>query len=1179
MKSLSTALQNLIDADTFHPIVAVTITLRDNTTVLRLANRDVTLQSNAYTGDLVDLPKIAVSSGSGIDHTVITVSNADDTYSLDELDNYYDGARCTVESYFATDATYTTFEGPVLNFSGVVSEPSLYNDRLQLTVMSDSRVTAGTIGRRITQQCLNTFRGTNCGYTHSATVATGGDYPGGTPIPIQETGLTGQQGIAMAPLQLLDVGSAFNRVKVMRGSTQIGIDSYVNATALGSSTVTLSEGFTAAGGNALQAGDTIEYRQCPRDSMENCARRWQVGDSTPQQDRFMGFDYYRDEQRVANNIDDSQGVLIRYQDAVDKIIPIAYGERWVQPLVVQSHASTITATDAWVAYNDTRTGPFAVVLISEGPVDTGIVDVLEDVMVDGEFLSLLPDYADGDTTAVSVSTGTISPVLSDLMPGWTKDQLNFPGMSGMPNVAYAIIDLPDNYDLSPVKKVVVRKGSLREQLSGIIPGSVTSRNLGLFQREYYEADKPDIRIKYKGKKVQKWIYDGNGDAIKGNIEFSRNPVWQILDLISAPQRAAADDVYSGAISETDIDHESFVDWATYADETITETDGNGATSSVARYRSDLYLTEENKESAVDVLLRTCRGSLVEKNGKIGIALDAPLGGEGITTGTTTNTLTDSNRDGLQKPTWPTGGPNGQLAGLTVEILPASAGGSGTGAGQIREIASNDANSLTVTSAWTVQPSGAKYIVYAMHLTTDNIGDVVLRRESPTHSITNEIVASFESTADDGRDATVSVRDTNEDGFGETYIDRFGKNSTTVSYPAITSYGMATRTAWYELRRGIDQNRILTIANANVEALPLEVGDLVAVSHEVGDLDRVLFRVERKVSKGESSFDITLRLFQELVYLDSPTDDFDALQIRSRLRAPHAVPPHVTNLSNPPTLLQGDGKPPTVTLSYTRPQWEFDGAFVSIEASTDGGATYNQIATSESDSAQFVVQPGRTYDVRAVFISHKKVRADAPLVIGTSTSGTSSTLTDTARNWVIDFFKDWTLLVRKGTGTEESAVVTTNTSDTMTIGTTWTNNPATDPYECYIPAPSTQFTTADSKFRPVTVLQWLGETKETPATPTSLGGSEGATQNTVDLSWTDNANDELEYHIQRAPDVTGSPGTWVTIADQEAANSNSYTDSDTTTLSTQALWWYRVRCRSIYGFSDYSNEVQVDLSLA
>ena len=214
MKNLPAALQTLIDADEFHPVVAVTIVLRDNATTLRIANRAVTLGGNPFTGDLIDLPKISVSSGSGIDHTVISVSNADNTFSAYELDDDYDGARCTVESYFATDSTYTVFEGPVLNFSGVVSEPVLYKDRIQLTVMSDSRLTSGTIGRTITNNCLHEFRSSNCGYTHSAVVKTAGTV---STIEIKNTAVAGQDGIAMRPINLGTPGAAQNAVGVSVG--------------------------------------------------------------------------------------------------------------------------------------------------------------------------------------------------------------------------------------------------------------------------------------------------------------------------------------------------------------------------------------------------------------------------------------------------------------------------------------------------------------------------------------------------------------------------------------------------------------------------------------------------------------------------------------------------------------------------------------------------------------------------------------------------------------------------------------------------------------------------------------------------------------------------------------------------------------------------------------------------
>lgn len=1168
MKNLPAALQTLIDADEFHPVVAVTIVLRDNATTLRIANRAVTLGGNLFTGDLIDLPKISVSSGSGIDHTVISVSNADNTFSAYELDDDYDGARCTVESYFATDSTYTVFEGPVLNFSGVVSEPVLYKDRIQLTVMSDSRLTSGTIGRTITNNCLHEFRSSNCGYTHSAVVKTAGTV---STIEIKNTAVAGQDGIAMRPINLGTPGAAQNAVGVFRSGVQQGADAYITATNLeaGTPTITLSSSF------AVQVDDEIRYLTCPRDSMENCARRWRMSDSTPQQDRFLGFDYYRDEQILG--ADDNQGVMIRYGDLVDKIIPIAYGERWVEPLLIQAHSSS--GDDEWSSYNTTKVGPFVVGLISEGPVDTGIVDQNLDVMLDNELLNRLPNFADG-SIAVRTSLGGTTPTISDFAPSWTNEDVDtkgLPGMSGMPNVAYFIIDLPDSYDLTPQSRSVVR--TINPYPNGrFIWGNKGTRTIKTFS----EGKRPDVRIKYKGKKVQTWITPSN--PVKGAITYSRNPVWQILDLISAPQRVDTDDIYSGRIAESDIDHASFIEWADYADESITQYDSKGTAGTVARYVSDIYIDTENRRDAVEALLQVCRGSLIEKDGKIGITCDAPVGGQGIVTSTTSNTLTDSSRDGVVLPTWPTGGASGQLVNLKVEILGSGYGGSGTGSGQVFDILSNTNNQITIDGTWSPQPSGAAYIVYAMELNTDRVGDMVLKRGSPTHSLSNEIIATFNSNEFDGREGTVTVRDTREDDFNQTYIDRFGLNSQTVEYKAISSYGLAVRTSWYNLRKSIDQNRVIEISNVNVEGLALEVGDVVSLSHEVGQITKDLWRVEQKVSKGETTFDLTVRLFRDLVHLDWPTDNFDGLEIRSRVRAAHSLPPHIKNLSL--SVIEGIGVSPVIRVNYAIPQWEFDGSYVVIEASTDAGGTFNEVQRSQDESrTSFIAQAGRDYLVRAIFVSHTRTRADGIIRSGSATGGGNNTLADTSRVSDVDYYTGFTMILRPGVG-QEVREITSNTATEYTVDTNWTVNPSvSDDYTIFNPAPEATIKTAISDVRE-DKIRWVSEEKLTPSDPTGLSVSEGGTENTVEIDWTDNADDEITYEVWRSPDDGsgggGAPtGVWVQIDNSPytAPVSTPVTDSDTTTLSTASLWWYRVRARSKWAYSAYTAAEQVDLSLS
>jgi hypothetical protein len=83
-------------------------------------------------------------------------------------------------------------------------------------------------------------------------------------------------------------------------------------------------------------------------------------------------------------------------------------------------------------------------------------------------------------------------------------------------------------------------------------------------------------------------------------------------------------------------------------------------------------------------------------------------------------------------------------------------------------------------------------------------------------------------------------------------------------------------------------------------------------------------------------------------------------------------------------------------------------------------------------------------------------------------------------------------------------------------------------------------------------------RDTAAPAQVTGLSAGGSRTLIGLSWTANSEADLKhYEIQRAPDVTGSPGTWATIA---LARLNYYIDQDFTDpeISANDTFWYRVR---------------------
>lgn len=99
----------------------------------------------------------------------------------------------------------------------------------------------------------------------------------------------------------------------------------------------------------------------------------------------------------------------------------------------------------------------------------------------------------------------------------------------------------------------------------------------------------------------------------------------------------------------------------------------------------------------------------------------------------------------------------------------------------------------------------------------------------------------------------------------------------------------------------------------------------------------------------------------------------------------------------------------------------------------GGTDYRgfYVTNDVSDEADYLLSPTLT-------ISYEQDTKSS----GTATSATSTTITDSGKSWTSDEYKSFFVRLTGGTGAGQSRVISSNTSDTLTIPT-WDTNPSTD----------------------------------------------------------------------------------------------------------------------------------------
>jgi PKD repeat protein len=115
------------------------------------------------------------------------------------------------------------------------------------------------------------------------------------------------------------------------------------------------------------------------------------------------------------------------------------------------------------------------------------------------------------------------------------------------------------------------------------------------------------------------------------------------------------------------------------------------------------------------------------------------------------------------------------------------------------------------------------------------------------------------------------------------------------------------------------------------------------------------------------------------------------------------------------------------------------------------------------------------------------------------------------------------------------------------------------------------TSSDTSFDLVLYAVESNTTGTAPADPTALAQAD-VTTTTIDLSWTDNAGDEVGYELWRKT----ADGAWEILEPSLAADTASYGD---TMLNEGSTYTYKVRAFNAAGLSAFSDELAVTTAVA
>lgn len=171
-RTVSSEVRTLLDssyAETYD-IVDIILPLRaGETEVDRISyyiakSSGIEYNSNEYLPALRSINSIKFSLGKASDSSEISIENVSQTFGaiISDSTRTLDGAAVTITRLFVVSSGY---EGYVL-FNGYVRESKVTQDFVTLNLVSDmSRRNSQVASRAITQRCIWTFRGVECGWT------------------------------------------------------------------------------------------------------------------------------------------------------------------------------------------------------------------------------------------------------------------------------------------------------------------------------------------------------------------------------------------------------------------------------------------------------------------------------------------------------------------------------------------------------------------------------------------------------------------------------------------------------------------------------------------------------------------------------------------------------------------------------------------------------------------------------------------------------------------------------------------------------------------------------------------------------------------------------------------------------------------------------------------------------